>query len=184
MAEICNSYETKVGMERGGNKFFLKEAGEFKFFDTDYSGATLRNFFRSNYTITTHGMSNDSLFSGPVGSVSPFLTPCYGYHALFLNAGCSKASCELLSGSLGDILWVDAHGCESNFSLTFIFSAEANQISIFTNRGSRISTAYMTMAGLSAGTASIGTPRVKMICTADNKWYIASATTGVTIQAE
>ena len=69
-------------------------------------------------------------------------------------------------------------------SATFLFSATANQVSIFTNRGSRISTMYMTMAGLSAGTASIGTPRLKMVCRAESKWHVVSATTGVTIQGE
>lgn len=184
MAEISNNYTTKAGLEQGGNKFFLKETGEFKFFDADYSGATLKNFLRSNYTVTQHSISNASLVSGGVGSASPLLTPCYGHHLIYLDAGCSKASMEILSGSLGDILWIDTPGCASHFSLMFLFSATANQISVFTTRGSRVSTIFMAGAGLSAGISCIGTPRFKMVCTAESKWYVVSATTGVTIQGE
>ena len=44
MAEISNTYQTDVGRERGGKLFYMKAAGQFKFFDTDYNGSYLRNF--------------------------------------------------------------------------------------------------------------------------------------------
>jgi hypothetical protein len=179
MAEISTDYQTQVGLKVDGDQFFMKEQGEFKFFDTDYSGATLRNFLRSHYTVTNHALSNDSLFSGPVGSASPFITPCYGYHVISMGAVSSKASVELLSGSLGDIMWIDAAGCASGFSLEFL--QLGGLTSVYNAKGSRLSQFYMHMG---AAILSIVTPRVKLVCTAESTWSVVEATAGVVLESE
>jgi len=43
MAEISATYQPKVGSEQGGDKLYIKEDGEFKFYDTDVTGLQLRN---------------------------------------------------------------------------------------------------------------------------------------------
>ncbi|RJX18955.1 MAG: hypothetical protein C4575_09260 [Desulforudis sp.] len=86
MAEISSSYQPKVGLEQGGGRFFMKQDGEFKFWDQDFTGERLRNLILS---LTTNHLIASAVTSGGAVSV---LSVAYGFVAFSLGAGCSIGS--------------------------------------------------------------------------------------------
>ena len=64
MAEIDASYKAKVGRVQGGGMFYMKEDGQFKFFDNDYTGLELKRWFES-FLATGHYGASGTTVSGP-----------------------------------------------------------------------------------------------------------------------
>lgn len=178
MSEIDNSYQPKVGIERPGDRLYMKEEGEFKFFDADYTGATLRNFFRSNFTGTLWGLASVSLISGADVSTPPTLTPAYGYHRFKIGIVASKASIDIRQASKGDILVFDMGLAGSTASLE-ILQTGINSVSLFTTQGSRVSS-----IAFGANNDSHLRPFLKMVCSEEAKWSVVEASGGALIQAE
>ena len=80
MAEISTTYQSKVGREQGGDRFYMKEDGEFKFYDTDWDGKALRNVLASLYGFTAFGASG-VFVSGPVNMSIYYGTVRYSLRA-------------------------------------------------------------------------------------------------------
>lgn len=183
MAETDSSYQNGIVLEQGGNTLAVKEEANLKFFDTDRTGKFMRNFMRSNFTLTLWSVSNASLISGAVNtngpnSGTPYLTPAYGYHRFKLGIVASKASMQITDALAGDIVFLDFQGMGSVASIVFLQTG-INSASIYNQGGSRLSSILVLEGG-----NSLIRPYIKMVSTEDGKWSIVESATQITTQGE
>jgi hypothetical protein len=186
----------KIEVESGGEiegqsgATFDAQTG-FNFFlsDTTYAAETLKNFLRSQYTKTVWSDGGLSVVSGGGGANPPSVYPAYGYHIFYGDSAQSKASIQFTRASLGDILIIEFWTRDSQTDMAsecsiVVLQTGINSASLFTKRGSRISSITITNNGLSAGTLSYGPQRLKLVCMAEAKWSIVEKTAAVDELAE
>jgi len=173
MAETGSSYQPKVGIEQGAGTIYVREDGNFKFYDTDRTGVFLRNWSRSERTKTVTGISNVSLLSGTAISGPPTISPAYGYHVFNATAAVSVGSCDIHDASEGNMLVIDGYGFISGASIV-ILQTGINSASIYNHLGSRLSSILIKSDD----------PYLKMICSTDGQWSIVEAAGAVTLQAD
>ena len=178
MTEIDNSYQTDVGMKQEAGLIFLKETGVLKFYDSDYTGEELRNFFRSANTQTLWSLASVSLVSGADISTPPTLSPAYGNHNFKVGILMSKGSIDIREAYKGDFLIIDGALMGSTASME-ILQTGINSASLYTVQGSRISSILFL-----ANDNSQIRPRLKMVCSTDGQWSVVEANATTTIQAE
>lgn len=164
MAEISDSYQPKVGIERPGDRFYTKADGEFKFFDTDYRGDFLRNFMRSRTTINTWSLASMDVTS----TAYPNLTPAYGYARFIDLAAAESAGVRLVAASLGDELTFLTVNCVSQAYIV-VGQTGINTASLFNVLGSRCSS--LTFSASTANAGSIGIA-AKLVCFEEGKWSV------------
>jgi hypothetical protein len=105
MAEISTTYLAKVGREQGGDRFYMKADGEFKFFDVDWEGKSLRNFIGSFFDIAAYGGSATANYvSGPL-----VMSRYYGMYMFSMPTGFSLCSLHLPSAWKGARLVLDGN---------------------------------------------------------------------------
>lgn len=119
MAEIDGSYQAKVGREQGGDRFYMKEDGEFKFFEEDYTGKFLNGIMRSRKTFNTWDVASMGTASGAKG----LLTPAYGVVQIIDMAANESGYMSLASAEIGDDLIFTAHNNTSNAVVTIGMTA-------------------------------------------------------------
>jgi hypothetical protein len=165
MAEVSNKYQSKVGREQGGNRFYMKEDGEFKFFDTDRTGKELRNFFGSFFTTIHIGASG----TGISGTLT--LANYYGVYQFSLATGLSLASCNLPSAHLGAILVLDGASMVGDANLIADASYVAG-ISLVGKDGVDLSSLNLSALAY-----------VKLACASEGVWSVVEANANVTPRA-
>lgn len=156
MAEISESYIAKVGREQGGDRFYMKEDGEFKFFDTDWEGKSLRNFIGSFFVGATYGGSGTGL-SGPVQ-----LSRNYGYYHYSLGTSTSLGSINLPSAWKGARLVIDGTS----------MVGDANIIA----DGSLLGDSLIAKNGVALSSLNISATGIAVLfCAAEGVWTVAEA---------
>lgn len=128
MAEISTNYQEKVGMEQGGDRFYMKEDGEFKFYDTDFTGAQLRNYFKALLN-TTIIINSAGLVSANGGSAPPVIPSNHGLIILSVADAASNASARLCSGKVGEVLVIRTRGGGSTGSVLLLLSGATDGFS-------------------------------------------------------
>ena len=169
MAEISDSYRTKVGREQGGDRFYMKADGEFKFYDTDVTGLEMKNFFKSFFTVTNLGLSNVSLISGPIT-----LSRYYGTYFFSLPTACSLASCNLPSALKGARLVIDCMSVIGDGNLICDASGAAGGV---TGAG-LLGTNSTILSSISI--SAIG--YAVLVCAVEGTWQITEKNNSVTEQ--
>jgi len=165
MAEISNTYQTDVGRERGGSLFFMKAAGNFKFFDTDYNGSYLRNYLLSRKSVWKPEISAGATDDTMMSTHSRFLVP-YG-HILFstLSTGDSKISWFLPLPSVGHYLKIKFGVVAGNGTISIYAStAGLAGVSLVDVDGTVLSQ-LMVVAGAAGG-------EVLLLCEASGQWSV------------
>ena len=114
MAEIDGTYQAKVGREQGGDRFYMKEDGEFKFFDTDFTGIFVRGVLRSRKTFNTWSLASMATAS----TTDKTLTPAYGIVMFIDLAAAESAYVSLASAEVGDDLVFITRDNVSNAEVT------------------------------------------------------------------
>jgi len=173
MAEIDNTYLAKVGFERGGDRLYMKEDGEFKFFDLDVTGTELRSFFRAGSKFNTWSQTSMALTSGAALA----LVPAYGYHVIKDIAAAESAYMSLSTGKVGDELTLLVEGGVSNGLFTLGFSGA---VSLYDIAGAKQSSLLLQCS------ADNGSVFVFLKCFTDDIWSVIQINpkdTLVTLQA-
>lgn len=128
MAEISSTYQEKVGMEQGGDRFYMKEDGEMKFFDTDFTGGQLKGFANPAFTKTII-INSAGVLSANGGSAPPVLPSNGGLIILSIADAASNASARLASGKVGEVLTIITRGGGSAGSVLILVSGATSGIS-------------------------------------------------------
>jgi len=178
MAEINNTYQTDVGRERGGSLFFMKAAGNFKFFDTDYNGSYLRNFLLSRKSVWFADISAGAADDTMMSTHSRFLVP-YG-HILFstMSTGDSKLSMYLPLPSVGQYLKINFGVAVGAANLSIYASANGGGlggVSLIDIDGT-VCSQLMVTAGATGGT-------VLLLCEVATQWSVIERDLMIVAQA-
>ena len=165
MAEISNSYQAKVGREQGGDRFYLKADGEFKFFDTDWTGKALRNFVASLITTPTVLIDSGTTIGGPVN-----LSLNYGIYHIIASTKMSVMSCNLPSAWVGAQLVLNGSGVEGDGNII----ADASWVA-----GSMLGVDGTSLSSLNLSAVFYAV----LVCATENIWQVVEASDSVTEQA-
>ena len=112
-----NTYQAKIYLEQGGNRLVVKSDGEFKFFNTNFTGTKLENFMKSNFIQT------DYYRSGAVSFFNVSQMPvAYGYHCWSGNTTMSLGSVTLAAPDSGCILFLDGTHLIGDANLSVLVS--------------------------------------------------------------
>lgn len=179
MAEISNTYQEKVGLEQGGDRFYMKEDGEFKFYDTDFTGGNLRNFLKALYTKTII-INSAGVVSANGGSAPPVLPSNHGLIILSVGEAASNASARLASGKVGEVLTIITRGRGSTASVKIMLSGGGgfSGVSVVGIMGSVLSSIDMNTSAASQG-------YVKLQCFTAGTWEVVDLNyTAVTLNPE
>ena len=114
-----DKYNTKVGREQGGNRFFVKEDGIMNFFEEDFTGAALRLQLLGGLTVTQHTQSGDAL----AGSTLQTLTPGYGTHVFSAATTMSKGSTGLPAPLKGALLFLNGNKLVTDGNMSIILGS-------------------------------------------------------------
>jgi len=168
MAEIDASYQAKVGREQGGDRFYMKSDGEFKFFDTDFTGKVLRGIVRSRVTFNTWDLASMGTTSNT--GTEKTLTPAYGVVQFIDLAAAESAYVSLASAEAGDDLIFTAHNNVSNAEVTIGMSG-TNTASLYNQSLVRCSALRFSMS------TTNGSCFVHLRCFEDGVWSIIELNT-------
>lgn len=161
MAEVDASYQAKVGREQGGNRFYMKEDGEFKFYDDDWNGAQLKLFLLSR-TAVRYITDSGTKLSGPA-SLSQYAT-----YILVLSTGASKISCYLPSAVRGATMTFNGSGV----------AGDAN-LSVYPVTDSLVAQAGGDLSCINCSAVFFLT----LVCATDGAWQVAEASASCAEQA-
>jgi hypothetical protein len=167
MAEISDTYQEKVGIERGGDRFYMKSDGEFKFYDTDFTGAQLRNINKSALNKTIF-INSAGLLSANGGSAPPVLPSDHGLIILSIADAASNASARLGSAKVGEILTIITRGGGSTGSVKILLSGA-------TDGFSGVSVFGLTSGGLSSidmNNSATSQAYIKLQCFTEGTWEV------------
>lgn len=115
-----NTYQPDVYMEQGGNKLVCKSTGEFKFYDTDVTGAAMQNFILSFKTLT------DYYRSGAVSFFNVSQMPvAYGFHAWSGNTTMSLGSVTLAAPDSGCVVYMDGTHLVGDANVSVLLSGHS-----------------------------------------------------------
>ncbi len=165
MAEIDSSYQAKVGREQGGERFYMKEDGEFKFFDTDWTGKALRNFLGSFFTVPTVLIDSGTTIGGPLN-----LSLHYGTYHIIASTKMSLMSCNLPSAWVGAQLVLNGSGVEGDGNII----ADASWVA-----GSMLGVDGTSLSSLNLSAVFYAV----LACATENIWQVMEASASVTEQA-
>jgi len=165
MAEISTTYQSKVGREQGGDRFYMKEDGEFKFYDTDWDGKALRNVLASLYGFTAFGASG-VFVSGPVN-----MSIYYGTVRYSLPTGISLASLHFPSAWKGARLRLDCFSMVTDANVIFRASVNSGTtgFSLIGKDGVVLSSINMSAVGYAV-----------LACYTENTWQIVESNDSAT----
>ena len=170
MAEISAKYQADVGREQGGSLMYMKAAGLFKFFDTDYTGMYLRNFLLSRTSVWEPRLSSDGTDDAMMSTHSRFLVP--QGHILFSGStGDSLLSILLPLPSIGQYLAM-------NFTRLI---GDAN-ISIWAQSGGGLdNVSLIDIDGLALSSFEVSAMGKLIIrCDVDQQWSVIERSASVT----
>ena len=160
MAEISATYQPKVGSEQGGDKLYIKEDGEFKFYDTDVTGLQLRN----SLALFTNG-EKDVLLSGTntvIATSCINLVSNYAYYKISLASNATALSFYLTSCVVGQEVYLRCVGGSTAYSGVVHLLVSGCGIN-----GYSTSTTSFVMTAV-AGSA----PFVHLRCVTANQWTV------------
>jgi hypothetical protein len=105
MAETSSNYQTKIGIEKEAERFFMREDGYFNFFDEEFPGGILRSLAQQTkvYTITNYSTAGTTL-SDHGGSAPPVLPSGYGTIRIEASDAGTNLSARLASAYSGQEL--------------------------------------------------------------------------------
>lgn len=152
MAEIGAEYQEAVGREQGGGRFYMKEDGEFKFWDTDYTGKYLRNLFGSKSVIT--------VIANSAGALSVTDLPSMGRIYFSIANAASNASARLAVPSVGQQIWMYVDGITAGASVKVTASTGVTLIDL--------NNASVSIISLSAGNPGM----IGLMCFTAGVWSI------------
>jgi len=176
MAEISNTYQTDVGRQHGGGLFYMKEAGQFKFFDTDYTGLYLRNYFLSRKSVWKAELSAGAADDTMMSTHSRFLTPYGTTMFSTLSTGDSKISWLLPVPSIGHFLKINFGIAAGNGTISIYAStAGLAGVSLVDIDGTVLSQ-LMVVAGAAGGS-------VLLLCEVAGQWSVIERDLMVQAQA-
>jgi hypothetical protein len=164
MTEIHSSYQTGVGREQGGEHFFITGAGEFKFYDVDWTGKALRNFIGSFFAITALGESGVGI-SGPHSPLSLY----YGTYFFSLGSDLSLGSANLPSAWKGARLVLDGTSMIGDARIIFDASAAGGGmagVSLEAKNGLALSSIVLSAGG-----------NAKLFCATEGIWTVYECNT-------
>jgi hypothetical protein len=179
MAEISDTYQEKVGMERGGDRFYMKSDGEFKFYDTDFTGAQMKGVVNSplNKTIV---INSAGVLSANGGSAPPVLPSNHGLIILSIADAASNASARLASGKAGEVLTIITRGGGSAGSVLILVSGATSGISGVAVNGLMSGALSSIILHNSAASQAY----IKLQCITDGTWEVVDINyLNVTLQA-
>lgn len=125
MAEISNTYQNDVGFIQGGTGMYIKETATFKFYDTDYTGAQLRNYLETQYNGELVIINSGTLVSDNGGSSPPIIQSNYGFIVFSIATGVTNGSARMFSGLAGQEVIIVTRGAGNNCSVKIFFSGAA-----------------------------------------------------------
>ena len=168
MAGIGASYQAKVGREQGGDRFYMKEDGEFKFFDEDFTGKVLRGIARSRTTFNTWDVA--SMGGTSLAGVELTLTPAYGVVQIIDMAVNESGYLSLASAEAGDDLIFTTHNNTSNAEVT-IGMSDTNTASLYNQSLVRCSALRFSMS------TTNGSCFIHLRCFTDGIWSVLELNT-------
>lgn len=179
MAEISNTYQEKVGMEQGGDRFYMKSDGEFKFYDEDFTGAQLRNMTIGNFNQTII-INSAGVISAAGGSSPPVIPSDQGLIIFSIADAASNASARLCSGKTGQILTIITRGGGSAGSVLILVSGATSAISGVIVNGLNSG----ALSSIILHNSSNSQAYIKLQCTTEGTWEVVDIReTNVTLQA-
>lgn len=168
-------YQANVGRTQGGDQFYAKSSGYFNFYNTAYTGQELRNFFRSQYTLTV--VLNSAGVLSAMTTSTPILTPGYGMFHFNLATAASNASCRLPVPEAGDMIVLDGKTMAVSASCMFL----ASNTTLMGGSG----LAGVTIVGslgvnlsafaLQRRTLASGWPHIKLVCFTAGTWAVVES---------
>lgn len=170
MAEISERYRANVGREQGGNLMYMKAAGLFKFFDTDYTGMYLRNFLLSRVTTWEPRVSSDGGDDQMMSTHSRFLTP-YGHILFSGSTGDSLLSILLPLPSIGQYLAMNFTRMigDANISIWAQSGGGLDNVSLIDVNGLALSSFEVSAMG-----------KLLIVCDVDQQWSVIERNSSVT----
>lgn len=155
MAETSQTYKTKVGIEQDAETIFVREDGNLKFYDTDFTGQELKDM------LYTNNQKTEILTSGGKLSTVANLTP--GVYYLRLSAGASNASAWLTSCSAGDEVKVFLREYSTESVLSVFISMSGCSL---------VGTHYSDLSSISLHTSDASAGWIVFHCYTAGEWSI------------
>lgn len=152
-AKDVTTYIAKVGRIQGGNDFYMKEAGLFQFFNTEYTGRELELKFISKYT---HTLLGSEAFS--VGHLSG-LPIGHGYFVFSAATGASLGTLSFPAASKGAWIRFDGTYLVSDGNISVTGTSETG--AILNTRSSDLSSFELSVAGF-----------LEAFCETDGTWQV------------
>jgi hypothetical protein len=161
------TYQTKVSLERGGDRIQIDEAGYAYFKDTDVSGEQLKhiNVPQVNQAIM---INSAGVLSAQEATYPPILPSQYGMIVLSMADAASNASARLPSAQQGNDLVIALRGGGSTCSVVIyceghtsgltgasVIGYTSGAISNISMRGSAASNPILRLHAFSDGTWSV-----------------------------
>lgn len=179
MAEQGQDYITKVGMDQGADVLFVREDGQLKFFDIDFSGLFMRNYIASStmkgVEFTSVVLSNLNSQVASVGTIVAALSNSIPGGAWNFDLATTNSlfsmSCPIASGYSGCILKLLGHSVIGDANVILLAGSVAG--ASLTGLGGT----DLSSLNLSAGFF------VEMHATGNSEWTIINRNGSATEQA-
>ncbi len=170
MAETDSTYGPKVGKELGGDRFYVKEDGEFKFFDQVFTGTELKSMLRGTSGLNVWSQTSMATTSGAALA----LVPAYGYHVIKDIAAAESAYMSLSAANIGDEFIILTEGNGSNGLFTLGFSGDISLYDVAQAKMSSLTLAF---------SADNGSTFIHLKCFETGKWSVTNINVKDTIVA-
>lgn len=167
MAVTDASYQTDVGIERGGSKLFVRETGYFKFYDQDLTGEQLKYLVWSK--------TNQTTIINSAGVLSTVNLPSCG--VVFISAADAASNASA---------WMTSTSAVIGTEMFILLRGAGVAVSVF------VSLSGVTLVGLGSGNLSslklhmsattVSNAFVHLLCTAASTWSIIDKRGDVTEQ--
>ena len=162
MAEDLTTYQAGVGRLQGANSFYMKDSGNFQFYNTDLTGRQLELSFLSRLTVTQYISASITL------SGSGVISPGYGHFA-FSNTVVAWSGAMLMPNA--------SKGAEIFFTGSYLSGSAVMSLWINSNAG------ITNLAGVALSSIEfISSQYFHAACNTDGTWQIV-ANTNVTEHA-
>lgn len=161
MAAISDTYQEKVGLEQGADRFYMKEDGEFKFYDQDLTGLQLRDQLVSHYNEVTIGQGATSTLLSVVN-----LPSGYKWVNLSLTSTLVSASFWLTSCVAGQEVYLKIHAG----------SCASGQIDVSLSGCSLVGVRGTNISGFELTNSAASCPIVHLVCHTDDEWEVVGVT--------
>ena len=173
---IPEKYQAKVGRLQDADRLYAKEDGYFVFFDKEYTGKELRNFFKSMYASVITVANSAGVLSVLSGETIPTM-PAGGRVYFSVATAGSNTSALLPVPEAGDILYLDGGGLAISASIVFLASnttlcggSGLAGVTLHAHNGVVLSAIALAMSALS------GYPRFRLVCHTAGTWSVVERT--------